>query len=201
MIPTGELSYDLIKSLYQQKGYPVIKDNELVNVFGYRSKDLVLDQFNDLIGVAYKDFFGNRQCLVFPATTKPGLHYLKNELGNAEGTFILEPGYYADCWTPGKHAGKYDALIQAGPKVFKGRRDKNADGKLDLSGPLYDDCAGLDLHTTRFDINVNNVVDRFSAGCQVLFEDKHFLVLYNLIMRALEVSKGKTIGYALFQEA
>lgn len=194
------ITYDFIKGLYEQNGHPFSKDNEIVNVFGYRSKDLVVDQFNDFIGAAYKDYFGDRQCLIFPATTKPGLHYLKEELGNPEGTFIVARGFHANCWIDGLHNGK-PALIQSGPGVFKGYRDRNADGKLDATGRIYTNSTGVDLHTTRRDINVTNVVDKFSAGCQVLWEDKHHQVLYNLALRTLEIQAIKKISYALFQEA
>lgn len=200
MIPTS-LTYSFVKSMYSQKSFNFREENEFANLFGYRSKELVTDRFNDLVGIVYKDYFGNEQCLVFPATTKPGLHYLKDELGNPKGTFIMQPGQYPDCWMPGMHNGKYLAWIQSGPGVFKGWRDLNADGKLDYSGPTYTDSQGVDGHTTRFDVDVNDVVDRFSAGCQVLRDDKHFEAWYNLGLRTLEVFKIGKISYTLFQES
>lgn len=200
MVPTS-ITYDFIHSLYMQKSLPFREENEYANIFGYRSKDLILDHFNDLIGIAYKDSFGNKQCLVFPGTTKPGMHYLKDELGNPKGTFIMAPGHYPDCWLPGLHNGKYMAWIQASPNVFKGWRDLTLDGKLDMNGPLYSDTMGVDGHTTRLDMDVNDVVANFSAGCQVVRDDKHFLAWFNLGLRTLEVFKTKTIGYTLFQES
>lgn len=194
------LTYDFIKSVYSQRGHVFHEENEYANIFGYRSKDLTPDHFNDIIGVAYKDSFGNNQCLVFPGTTKPGMHYLKDELGSPKGTFIMAPGQYPDCWTPGLHNGKYRAWIQAAANVFKGWRDLNSDGKLDMNGPLYSDTTGVDGHTTRFDMDVNDVVDNFSAGCQVLRDDKHFLIWFNVGLRTLEVFKISKIGYTLFQE-
>lgn len=199
MIPTS-ITYDFVKSMFSQKSFVFREENEYANLFGYRSKDLTLDHFNDLIGAAYKDYFGNKQCLVFPGTTKPGLHYLKDELGNPKGTFILAPGQHKDCWTPGLHNGKYQAWIQSGPNVFKGWRDLNSDGKLDMNGQLYTDTFGVDGHTTRFDIDVTDVVSNFSAGCQVIRDDKHFLVWFNIGLRTTEVFNKKTIDYTLFQE-
>src|SRR5678816_2471514 len=146
MIPTA-ITYDFIHSLFQQKSFLFREENEYTNIFFYLSKDLTPDHFNDLIGVAYKDYFGNKQCLVFPGTTKPGMHYLKDELGNPKGTFIMAPGQYKDCWMAGIHAGKYMAWVQSGPNVFKGWRDLNLDGKLDMNGLLYSDCQGVDGHT------------------------------------------------------
>lgn len=193
------LNYDMVKAGYKAFNYPFREEKEFANLFGVRSKDLIVDQFNDALGVAYKDSFGNNQCLVFPGTTKPGLAYLKNEMANPGGTFIMAPGYYADCWMPGLHNG-HAAYIQSGPDVFKGWRDKDMDGKLTMSGALYSDCLGVDGHTTRYDIDVNNVVDKFSAGCQVCWDDKHHAVWYNLGLRTLELFKLRKISYALFVE-
>jgi len=200
MIPTA-LTYDFVRSLYLQKGFVFEEANEHANLFGYRSKDLAPDHFNDIIGVVFKDFFGNKQCLVFPGTTKPGMHYLKDELGNPKGTFIMAPGQHMKCWTPGLHNGKYQAFIQSAPNVFKGWRDLTLDGKLDMAGPIYSDTSGVDGHTTRFDINVTDVVANFSAGCQVLRDDKHFEIWLNAGLRSLEVTGEKAITYTLFQES
>lgn len=200
MIPTAGFDYDFIKSNFLQKEYPFHEENEFVNIFGYRSKEILVDRFNDIVGIAYKDFFGNPECLVFPGTTKPGMHFLKDELGNPRGTFIMQPGHYKDCWMKGLHNGKYTAWIQAGPGVFKGWRDLDGDGRLDYSGQTYTDSQGVDGHTTRFDIDVTDYVDKFSAGCQVLRDDKHFEAWLNLGLRTLEVFKIDRISYTLFQE-
>jgi len=192
-------NYDAMKLIYGNLGYSFDERKEAVNLFGVRSKDLLVDQFNDLLGVCYIDYFDNPQCLVFPGTTKPGLHYLKTELGNEAGTFILAPGYHKDCWTSGLHNG-HPSYTQSGPNVFKGYRDSNSDGKLDMSGKIYSDSTGVDGHTTRYDILVNNVVDRFSAGCQVCWFDKHHALWYNLGLRTFELYKINKISYTLFQE-
>lgn len=198
MMPRA-ISYDFVKTLFLRRAHRFREEREFANIFGYRNKELAVDLFNDIIGVAYLDGFGNPQCLIFPGTTKPGLHYLKDELGNPKGTFIMQPGQYPDCWTPGMHNGKYDAWIQAGFGVFNGWRDLNADGKLDYSGKTYTDCSGVDGHTTRFDIDIERV-GAFSAGCQVLEDDKHFLTWYNIGLRTLDVHKIRKITYTLFQE-
>ena len=200
MIPTAN-TYNFIKSMFSQKGYIFKEDNEFVNIFGYRSKDLAtVDHFNDLLGIAYKDIYGNNQCLIFPGTTKPGLYYLKEELGNSEGTFIMAAGQYLNCWAPGLHNGKYLALIQSAPNVFKGWRDKNSDGKFDMTGPLFSDTAGIDFHTVRTDSDVNDVVYNASSGCQVVKDGHNFEAALNLILRGLYTLKLKNTNYTLFQE-
>lgn len=199
MINKTLLTYQYIELLYEERQYPFNTGDEFANLFGIRSKDLLLDQFNDILGVAYVDEFGDEHCLVFDGTTKPGLHYLRGELGNPEGTFILAPGFYKDCWMPGIHK-TYNALIQSGPGVFKGYRDNNSDGKLDASGTIYTDSTGVDLHTTRFDEEVTDVVDRFSAGCQVFWRHEDFTMVYNVAMRTFQSYSINKISYALFPE-
>lgn len=128
------------------------------------------------------------------------MHYLKDELGNPKGTFIMAPGQYPQCWTSGLHNEKYQAWIQSGPAVFNGWRDLNLDGKLDMTGPLYSDCSAVNGHTVRVDSDVNDVVYNASAGCQVIRDGHHFETWLNIGLRTLEVFKIKKIGYALFQE-
>lgn len=198
MIPTAEINYSFIKGLYQQNGYPFSEVKEVVNLFGIRSKDKLLDQFNDVIGMNLLDQFGRPLCLIFPGTTKPGLHYLKQELGNPKGTFIVAKGFHKDALMVGLHNG-YEALVQSGPGVWTGHRDINSDGILDETGPIYTDSTNVDLHRTRDDLNVTNVVDKFSAGCQVLWEDKHLGVILSLVKRSFEITVTSKISYALFE--
>lgn len=195
-----DLTYDSIKGFYSFKGYPFAEQREVINLGGIRNKEKLLDQFNDIIFALYLDGFGRKECLLFPGTTKPGLHYLKQALGNPKGTFIVALGFHKNALKLGLHNG-YDALVQSGPGVWSGHRDPNSDGVLDESGPIYTDSTNVDLHRTRADINVNNVVDRFSAGCQVLWEDSHLGMLLYLVKRTFEITKKSTIDYALFQEA
>jgi hypothetical protein len=154
--------------------------------------------FNDLIGVSYLDAFSNKQCLIFKGTTKPGLRYLKDELGNPKGTFILQPGFHERCWGPGLHNGKSPAMVQFKPGVFRGWRDLDKDGQLDYTGQIYTDASGVNGHSTKNDINVERV-GAFSAGCQVIQDDKEHAIWYNVGARAWEFEK-KAFSYALFQE-
>lgn len=194
------ITYDWIQQQYSAKGYPFITTGKFMpNYFGIRSKDMIVDEFNDVLGVAFLDGFGNKQCLTFEGTTKPGLYYLKNKLGNVKGTFILRPGYHKDCWIPGLHNGKTPALVQAAPGVFKGWRDNDADGQLDMTGPIYTDAGGVNGHTTS-QLNEIEKVGAYSAGCQVVQDDKEHGIWYNVGNRAFEFYK-KRLSYALFQQA
>lgn len=199
----GKLDYDFIRSMYAAKAYRFYDSGAYnINIFGIRNKDIsVVNEFNDLIGVAYLDEFLNKQCLVFQGTTKPGLTYLKDKLGNAEGTAILCEGQYPKCWIIGKHnIGKeyeHEAYVQAGPGVFKTWRDKNSDGKFDFSGPIYTDVQGLNGHTTR-DFDINNV-GGFSAACQVVQDDKEHSVWLAVGKRSAELYVNM-FTYTLFRQ-
>ncbi len=198
----GKIDYDFVKNLYTQHGYLFYDFGPYnVNIAGFRSKSIDVNKFNDLITYTYLDQFENKNCLVFAATTKPGLTYLKDKLGSKDGTAILVPGYYAKCWKIGKHnAGninEHDALQQNGTGAFKVWRDNNSDGKLDYSGKLWDNVTGLNLHTTR-DFEIQNV-GGFSAACQVVQDDKEHFAGINIVKRSYEIYKND-FSYALFQE-
>lgn len=193
------ITYDFVRKAYEQYKYPFSVERYMPNYFGFRSKETVVDQFNDIIGVAYIDSFSNPHCLVFKGTTKPGLAYLKEKMGNEKGTFIVAPGFHESCWVPGLHNGKYPAMKQAAAGVFKGYRDFDKDGQLDYTGPIYTDSQGVNGHTTRFDTNVEKV-GAFSAGCQVIQDDKEHAIWYNVGARAWEFYPTKAFSYALFQE-
>ncbi|MEQ8879600.1 MAG: hypothetical protein RLQ12_08215 [Cyclobacteriaceae bacterium] len=42
---------------------------------------LLVYEFNDHMGIAYLDDFGNETLLLFKATTRPGLHWLQTDWG------------------------------------------------------------------------------------------------------------------------
>jgi len=152
------MTYIEIKALYLKNGYPFYENGTYnVNNYGRRNKDLTtVDKFNDIRGIAYIDAFGQQQCLEWACTTKPGLKPLSGGAMNPNGVAILIPGFYGKCWVIGKHKGEYDALVQAGPGVFKVWRDNDKDGNFDFSGKIYTDVAGLNDHTTRAH-QINNV--------------------------------------------
>ena len=197
------MTFDQVKALYQKHGYKFYDTGKYnVNNYGRRNADLkTVNKFNDVRGIAYIDGLGQKQCLEWAATTKPGLSYLGDKVGNANGTAILMPGYYPKCWKRGKHnVGKtheHDALVQSGAGVFKVWRDNNMDGEFDFSGPIYNDVTGLNDHTTRAH-DINNV-GGFSAACQVTQDDKEHKIKMAICMRAEELY-GNSFSYALFQD-
>lgn len=191
------LTYDQVGTMYANAGYRFYDTGKFnVNIFGIR-KDLAVDFFNDIIGIAYRDDNNAPQIRTYAGTTKPGLYYLKSKLGNVKGTFILKPGYYPKCWRIGKHKGEYEALVQAGPGVFTGWRDSDSDGQFDMTGPLLKDVAGLNLHTTSFLRGTAAKVGAYSASCQVIQHTKDQLALMEIVKKSASLY-GDAFSYALF---
>lgn len=200
----GNITYDFVRDMYRKHGFKFYETGRYnVNLFAFRNKDLTqVDAFNDILGVAYLDQFMNKRCLVFSGTTKPGITYLRDKLGNKNGTAILlDDAQYPKCWTIGVHnAGKasaHEAYRQVGPGVFKVYRDNNMDGKFDMSGKIYNDVTGLNGHTTR-DFQVSSV-GAFSAACQVVEDDKEHGIWLHVGKRSAELY-GNLFTFTIFRE-
>ena len=195
-----DLTYDIVANMYAEKGYKFYDTGKFnVNIFGIR-RDLTVNLFNDTIGVAFRDAQNNPQLKTYPATTDPGYYWLKNKIGNIRGTFILAPGYYPKCWKTGQHKGQYYALVQAQDGLFKGWRDKDSDGVLDMSGPIYTDVKGLNLHTTSHLRGHADKVGAYSAACQVIQKTIHHGEFMGIIDWAKKVYSD-AFSYALFDES
>lgn len=197
------MNYSQVKHLYDEKGFIFDTRKYGANLFGRRSKDLAtVNKFNDVIGVAYVDAFGQGQCLEFEGSTKPGLSYLNGKPFNQEGTFIMTPGQHLNAWFVGfHHAGdalkQYEAFQQRAAGVFKGWRDNNQDGKFDFVGKIYTNGAGVNGH--RAGINETENVGLYGAGCQVVRDDKEFLIWLSVGKRSAELY-GNSLNYTLFQD-
>lgn len=199
LITAMKLDYTSLRDVVVSKGYSFFDDGAYnLNIFGIRSADPLVDEFNDYMGVAYRDTFNNPIINVFKATTKPGLYWLKNKLGNINGTAILLPGQYRRCWKLGYHKN-YRALEQNGTGIFKVWRDNDSDGDLDMNGDVFDDVTGLNGHTTSF-INEVDRVGAYSAGCQVVQDDLDFSILLSVVIRSAALY-GNTFSYTLLEES
>lgn len=190
------ITLEAIKDVYSDKGYPFYTGEWNVNLGGIRNNDLtVVDEFNDILWLAYEDSFGREILLTHRGTTKPGLYWLKTKMGNINGTAILPEGYYRQCWMMGLHRGQYEALVQSDRAKFAVYRDNDEDGEFDINGQLYYDVGGLNMHTTSF-VSDKDKVGAYSAGCQVREDDKDHLVAMAIVKKSME-HYGKYISYGL----
>lgn len=192
-----KLSFDDVKTVVQQKGYTWWEGEYNPFLYAIRSRSLLVDLWNDVLGVCYIDKFGNKINLMHKGSTKPGLNWLKDKMGHVNGTAILPPGQYRKCWEIGKHNG-YPALCQLGSGVFEVWRDNDKDGRFDFQGPKYTDVTGLNMHAESLLVD-SDKVGWYSAGCQVrAFDKEHFMV-----MNVCELSiayYGKFFSYTLLEE-
>ncbi|MCK5137798.1 MAG: hypothetical protein KAR19_18575 [Bacteroidales bacterium] len=192
------LDYNKLQDNILSKGFAFFDDGTYnLNIFGIRSSDVQVDEFNDYIGIAYRDDFNNPCLKLFKATTKPGLYWLKNKLGNIKGTAILSPGQYRGCWSLGYHKS-YQALVQKGMGNFQVWRDNDSDGDLDMEGQVFNDVRGLNLHTTSFKNDIDQV-GAYSAGCQVIQDDLDFQIFLSIILRSANIY-GNTFSYTLLEQ-
>lgn len=192
------MRYDEVKNQIESLGYRFYDSGVFnVNLYGIRNGYDVVDEFNDVLGICFRDEFNNPVCIESKGTTKPGLHWLKNRKGNINGTFILQPGQYKKCWTFGEHKSAYDALIQSPYSEFKGWRDNDSDGELDINGDTYDDVTGLNMHTTSL-INDISKVGAYSAGCQVRQDDQSHWVIMAILNKSAE-RYGSLFSYTLIE--
>ncbi|MFB6342640.1 hypothetical protein ACE1ET_13005 [Saccharicrinis sp. FJH62] len=192
-----QITYEQLQQIYNRKGYNFFdRGSYNLNIFGIRSDNPLVDEFNDFIGLAYRDVSRNKIVHLFNATTKPGLYWLKQKTGSVNGTAILIPGQYKSCWTLGFHKG-YQALTQKAIGVFNIWRDNDMDGDLDTSGQVFSDVTGLNLHTTSFKNDVEKV-GAYSAGCQVIQDDLDFNIFLAVVIKSSMIY-GSVFSYTLFE--
>lgn len=163
-----------------------------LNLIGLRSLPGTPDRFDDLVCALWEDGDGWK-AEAFGATTDPGLHWLHSP-GRAAGTAILiHDRFYPAIWRIGRHKNEYPALTQntarPAPPVW---RDGDRDGALRYGGVEHGDAAGINLHHAG---EASVIVDKWSAGCQVVAARADWDRLWSLIERG--AAYGPTFSYAL----
>ena len=168
-----------------------------LNVIGIRRNTVIPNKFDDMIYIAYRDALANERVFGIPATTDPGLFYLKNPC-NTAGCAILIPGQYLGMWKLGLHRGKYKALVQVKPVTVA--RDWNRDSVLDVkSAKKQTGLFGINFHYASAATIMKEVANA-SAGCQVtpVKEDHDYaMALVHLQLRHI---KTDVVSYTLYDE-
>lgn len=157
------------------------------HLVGIRSRANKPNEFDDLIAV-----IDNNQISWYTCTTNPGTHWLLNLL-NPKGAALLKPGQWKDSWQVGLHQGKYQALTQCKPiTVF---RDGNKNNIAEESKVTETGIFGINIHRANEKL-VSKLIDKWSAGCQVLNNPQQFSEL----LTKCKQSKLKTFTYTLLNE-
>ena len=190
---------DQIKAVFASKGYTYFEGDKPynLNIVGIRkTRDSVVNTFEDLICVLYNDEGNSMVLKSFPATTKPGTYFLKHPI-NVSGTAIMSPGQYIEAYSIGLHRDQYRALVQVRPiKVF---RDSNQDDVIDLKPEkIIVGVYGLNIHESN-PFTPSYRVDKWSAGCQVFQSPVDFARFMKLCDRAVK-QYGNRFTYTLLTE-
>lgn len=179
--------------LAKAENYKVFTRPYELNIWGVRKDSTVPNKFDDNIYVFWKDEQGNWDGKVFAATTDPGTYWLKSPMKEL-GTAIMKQGQYIDAYALGLHKGK-PALVQVGPiTVF---RDYDRDAVLDFNnGREETGLFAVNIHRAGAD---SKEVGQWSAGCQVIPNEKAFLEFLALAERH-KARYGNKFSYGLVDE-
>ena len=157
------------------------------HIVGIRSDANNPDKFDDLIGLIEKD-----NLVLFSGTTNPGIHWLKNLL-NPKGAALLKPNQYLNTYQLDLHQGKYTALCQRKPVTVY--RDANKNGIAEETAVTDTGLFGINIHRANPNA-VSSIIDKWSAGCQVLNDPIDF----NFLIKRCKESGLKEFTYTLLKE-
>lgn len=185
------------KKVLRKLGYVYFTKNSFnLNIIGIRSNERDNNNiFDDYIVVEY--YNSDRKVIryVFPCTTNPGRYYLQNPT-NRKGCAILVPGQYRRAYTFGLHQGKYRALVQS--KAVKVYRDNNRDRTLDMNPDTIEEgFFGINIHKAGTN---SNIIENWSAGCQVLKKEQDFANFMSLCYLQSNYKLGNKFTYTLIDE-
>lgn len=172
-----------LKSEFTRLGYQWF-DFQIV---GIRSKADLPNKFDDLIGLVEEN-----QITWFTGTTNPGIHWLQNLL-NPKGAALLKPNQYVNTWKLDLHQGKYLALCQRKNVVVY--RDGDKDDFAEETAVTETGLFGINIHRANANL-VSQLVDRYSAGCQVLNNPQDF----DYLIKRCKASNLKDFTYTLLKE-
>lgn len=191
---TSEQLINRVKSL---PSFKVIPENLLI---GVRSNADAENQFDDKFYL----FINGKFVSLATGTTNPGASVLKggwkkyNKLGAA---IVKSDEIYYDVYmkSDGKtirhHNGKTPCFRQIRNMMYY--RDGNNNGKSEEIGQIYVGNFSTNFHPAKFGWGmkfVSNLINGWSAGCQVPNKSAEFEAIYNA------VAFGKPITYALLRE-
>lgn len=177
-----------IRKINYHPYYQPYSDGRL-NIVAIRRRPFKINSFNDDLFVFDNDKISEN----FKITTLPGQYWLTN-LMNPKGCAILVDGFYENTWKLGKHKGQ-SALVQCNDVyVF---RDKNRDCKFDLLANIEKGMFGINFHRAG---KFSNLVNSWSAGCQVFQKEDDFEKFLFFCEERKEIHKG-LFSYLLLDES
>ena len=186
-----------LKKIFTEKGYKFFEGTYDLNIIGLRSPDPTPNIFNDIILVVYQNEAKLWMVEAFQATTDPGLYWMLNP-ENTRGTAIVAEQQARKVWKKGLHKG-LPALVQVNPIIVI--RDFNKDRKLDYNSARRETGVfAINMHRSRNDGVATQVVDKWSAGCQVLSLNKDMERILTLVDLQKKNGNGEFVTYTLIKK-
>lgn len=186
------LTYDALRARVTGLGHPWFTGPYNLNLIGLRS-NAKPNTFDDLIVAAYQDEYGRPHCETYAATTDPGTYWLRNPM-RVEGAAVLALGHHRGIWQPGLHRGAYPALVQVGRCAVY--RDDDGDEIMDPPDLEHVGMFGINLHRASAS-GTSTLVDRWSAGCQVVQAPAALDRILDLVERQRLAGRGSRVSYTL----
>jgi hypothetical protein len=172
-----KISPDYIVDLFTSKNYRF----QNINLIGVRNESKTSNSFDDFFIVMYKrPSDGLWTWKVMKCTTDPGVYY-RNKPMVAAGTAIMIEGQYKDTYKIGRHKD-YEALEQIGNMVYIRDNDKDSE---------------LDFQLSKDPNQASTVVDKWSAGCQVIADPDDFSYLLSVCKLFRDVNQKNSFDYTL----
>jgi hypothetical protein len=146
---------------------------------------------------SYGQLVGKRRARFYQITTDPGTYWLTHP-SNVNGTAILKPGQYQDCWSLGYHHGKQDhpALVQTAPVTVY--RDNDHDVLSDETAKTDTGLFGINIHGAS-PTGTSVEIGRWSAGCNV-FSSRRDLFDMLALLHLYRGLTGNKFTYTLLLE-
>ena len=210
-----KISFKGLMDVMKGKNYTIYTENYQLNIVGIRRiVPTDMNMFDDLITVfftvpsivpwrqtdvteLFEDKISKRIWVFnqFPATTEPGKPFLLNPV-NPAGTAILCEGQYIDVYKRDLHNNKYLALCQRLGEV-EVWRDDDKDTEYDFK-KKQKGFFGINIHRAS-QWKLLRWIDKNSAGCQVIQNNKHFDLMMNWT-KIHEDKFGNKFSYTLINE-
>jgi hypothetical protein len=176
-----------------------------LNLIGVRAENSVSDSFDDKLYCLYRGSDNRFKIHEFAITTDPGKHWLLNPM-NIKGCAILIPGQYKSVYKIGGRHKDYEALEQCAPMAYVRDNDKNnvlnfelyRDPELRKENLFWDNIKS-NIHRSS-PTGISNIVNRWSAACQVLQSKADFDTLIALAHKNRENGHGDKLSYCLLED-
>ena len=187
---------DDVINIAKFNGYKTFHGLYDLNIIGIRTADDDSNTFNDWLTVSHQRNDGTLAFYAFQATTDPGT-YWREHPQNVKGTAKVCHGQYRGLWELGKHRGKYEALTQVGGIDVTRYKKGNTDAE---NHKIHHGVFGINLHHASSS-GSSQLVDKWSAGCQVLADIDDFNFLMTLCKRQISSGVGSKFSYTLMSDA